>query len=101
MDNDDNPAVIVEIAFAIQGRSRDDCIARADGFANSVLAAAGGEPWMMLDDDWQRIQSPQYTIADDQGFIYQGRRRYQFTGPFVGSKDYGERPGHRTQGYGE
>lgn len=95
---DDNPAVVTELAFAVNGRSRDDCIAKADDLGNRILAEIGGEPWTMIDDDWTRVHNPQVTIADDQGFIYQGKRSYVFAGPFLPGKTYNEYPGHRTQG---
>lgn len=95
---DDSPVVVVEVAFVVQGRSRDDCIAKADGLSLRILAEIGGEPWQMVDDDWQRVRNPQLTISDDQGFMYHGKRSYIFAGPFVPSKTYNEHPGHRTQG---
>ena len=58
MDSDD-PAVVVEFAFAVHGRTRETSIALADQLGMQALALIGGEPWKMYDDDWQRTVTPE------------------------------------------
>lgn len=95
----DNPAVVTEIAFAVHSRTRDSGIEVADKTANEIMSFIGGEPWTMLDDDWQRVHPDQrFTLVDDQGFMYIGKRRYVFGGPLVPSTEVPIRDGWRTQG---
>lgn len=98
MDTDD-PAVVVEIAFVVHGRSRDGALALADQLGNQMLAHIGGEPWKMYDDDWTRTIPPErLVITDSDGFMYMGKRRYVFHGPHVGLVSGPEHDGFRTQG---
>jgi len=98
MDDTDNPVIVTDILFMVQGRTRDECLAKADEVGNRILNMLGGEPWVMLDDDWQRVPPPNMsTLTDDQGFMYSGRRRYQFKGPFLSSVAFPEHHGFRTQ----
>jgi len=100
MDSD-NPAIVTEIGFHVHARTRDGGIAMADEIANAILARIGGEPWVMVDDDWHRAQPPkQLTLVDDEGFMYCGTRRYVFSGPFIGKIDAPLRDGYRVQGQG-
>lgn len=99
---DDDPVVVVEFSMLLHGRTRDACIAKADEISRGVLDLIGGEPWLMLDDDFTRVQPPErLTIVDDQGFVYLGRRKYHFQGPLVPGQKFIEHPGHRTQGGGD
>ena len=94
-------SVVCEFKFKVMGRTRDECIALADKFARETLDIVAGEPWLMLDDDWQRrsVQAgqPPLTLADDQGFYYEGVRKYVFTGPFLPGVRYPSHEGFRPQ----
>jgi hypothetical protein len=101
MDDLSTHAVVVEFGFRVVGRTRDECIETADRVANEVLASVGGEPWMMVDDNWQRsLTAPDeqvLSVADDQGFYYRGQRKYVFNGPFLGEVKYPHHDGFKTQ----
>lgn len=94
-------AVVTQFTFGVIGRSRDETIAAADDVANAILAELGGEPWLMVDDDWDRnhvSDSKQpLLLADDQGFFYTGKRRYVFNGPHVGGAEFPMHEGHNIQ----
>lgn len=94
----ESPIVVPEFQVAVHGRLRDKSISFADGLCNSIIDLIGGEPWVMVDDDWTRMAPKEpLTIVDDQGFMYQGRRRYIFGGPFVGGINTQMHDGYRTQ----
>lgn len=102
MDTDD-PAVVIEIGFVVHARTREGGAAMADQTANAMMTYIGGEPWVMQEDDWHRVQPPErVTLADHQGFMYFGKRRYTFHGPLVGTDNMvPEHDGFRTQGGSE
>lgn len=101
MDDLGTKAVVTEFAFKVVGRTRDECIEIADRAAHEFLSVVGGEPWIMLDDDWQRRSighgERPITLADDQGFYYTGVRKYMFNGPFLGAAKYPTHDGWKTQ----
>lgn len=90
--------IIPEIGFIIQGASREECIALADDFGNHIMAHLGGEPWIMVDDDWKRMHPDErLTLTDDQGFMYHGVRKYIFKGPMVGKQETSLHDGYTVQ----
>lgn len=92
------PIVVPEFGFVVHGRHREPTISWADDLGNQIMQAVGGEPWIMLDDDWKRtMPSERFTICDDQVFMYQGIRRYIFRGPLVGSTETPTHDGFRVQ----
>lgn len=98
MDQNQSPVVVPEFILAFQSRYRDPGIMYADELAAEVMSLIGGEPWIMVDDDWKRLQPPErLTVTDDQGFLYQGLRRYQFAGPLIGGQSFVVGDGHRVQ----
>lgn len=74
-------AVISTFSFIVQARTRDECIERMDELGLAVLEIVGGAPWVAVDDDIKKVHAAQYALSDDQGFAYQGERRYVFHGP--------------------
>jgi len=78
---------VLRFSFSVHGRTRDECISLADELGRDFMDRIGGEPWLMVDDDWRRQHVSRaggpLTVADDQGFFYQGMRTYVFQGPFV------------------
>lgn len=74
-------AIISEFSFTVNGKTRDETLAKLDEFGLMFLEGAGGAPWLMVDDDVQRMHMPQWVMSDDQGFAYIGKRTYKFGGP--------------------
>lgn len=100
MDQLGTNAVVVEFAFKVTGRTRDEAIETADRIGNEAMTLIGGEPWTMVDDDWQRKSTAggaAFSLADDQGFFYYGIRKYVFQGPFLPGIRYPRGDGFRTQ----
>lgn len=96
----DDPSLISEFAFVVTSRTRDSGVALADDIATHMLDKLGGEPWLMVDDDWKKLwPQDKFTVLDDQGAMYSGQRRYVFKGPFVGTHDLQEHDGFRTQNH--
>lgn len=95
---DESPIIVPQITFQVHARHRDPAIEYADRLGREILSLIGGEPWVMVDDDFKRLHPmPPVTIADDQGFLYMGVRGYSFNGPFLGTLEAGQRDGYRTQ----
>lgn len=94
----ENPRVVTEFAFQVQSRTREEGIAAADRLAAAILLELGGEPWIMVDDDFKKVApDTRLTIVDEQGFMYAGLRRYVFRGPLVGQTNAPSHDGFRTQ----
>lgn len=86
---------ISEFSFQGQGTTRDATLMAADALAIDILDKIGGQPWVMVDDDVDRISAPGAALADDQGYLYVAKRRYVFAGPVKESPDM--KPGMQIQ----
>lgn len=93
-----NPVVIPEFSFMVQARTREEGVDAAERLAAAILLELGGEPWIMVDDDFKKVAPPErLTLVDEQGFMYVGLRRYVFRGPLVGQTNVASHDGFRTQ----
>ena len=106
MDDTDNPVIVTDILFMVQGRTRDECLAKADEVGNRILNMLGGEPWVMR----RRTQAEMDQLVERAGFRKVAQRineeglftvslagivtplvigyTYQSTGSFVGPLIY-------------
>lgn len=73
-------SVVPQFTFTVIAETRDECLARMDELGRQVLDILGGAPWLKVDDDVKKAQSP-YSLKDDQGYVYVGTATYQFNGP--------------------
>lgn len=98
MDDTDSPIIIPTITFRVNSRRRDSGIEFADNLGRNILDLIGGEPWVMLDDDWKKVHPDTHvTVADDQGFMYVGVRSYHFGGPYLGTLEVQKHEGYKPQ----
>lgn len=88
----------MNVQYTVVGRTREECIDLMDSTGLIVLDKIGGAPWVTIDDDIKRLHNPQASVADDQGFLYQGVRSMSFQGPILntGTQTYheGNKPQH-------
>jgi hypothetical protein len=85
-----------EITLQVFADTRDGCISAMDEASIHFLDFVGGAPWVMIDDDINRVQSP-LNVKDDQGFTYLGKRSYKYGGPFKNDLGIIEHDGMRLQ----
>lgn len=73
-------AVLGGFIFEALGVTREEVVQAMDDFAFTCLESVGGQPWLCVDDDTQKVVATT-AVKDEQGFCYQGRRKYVFQGP--------------------
>jgi hypothetical protein len=90
------PATVKEFGFMVIARSLEDGSALCDRLANEFINSIGGMPWVLVADDWKRSNN-NLTISDDQGFYYEGFRKYAFMGPVMAQLNLTTHPGYDIQ----
>lgn len=79
------PVAIVKFDMQAFGKNRDETLAYLDRVAAEIIDTIGGVPWMVVNDDIEKVQVPpgQNTLRDDQGFAYHCQRTVVFQGPLM------------------
>lgn len=90
-------AAVMSFHFDVLARTRDEAFGLMDDLALRVLNEVGGAPWVAHDDDVTKEHAPQITVADENGFVYKGKRTMVYHGPIVHHDGQPEHDGFRVQ----
>jgi hypothetical protein len=90
-------AAVMNFEVNVLARTRDEAFTLMDEMALKVLSEVGGAPWVAHDDDVSREQAPQVTLADENGFLYKGKRTMVYCGPIVHHDGQPEHDGFKVQ----
>lgn len=88
--------IIAGFYFEAMSPDKRSLEAAMDTVANATLEAIGGAPWVCVQDDVTKVRSPNI-VRDDQGFQYQGSRKYIFQGPCAESPFEHYHDGNKAQ----
>jgi len=91
---------ILRFQFTALGETRDQALEELDAAVRASLTHVGGEPWMITQDEVQKIPV-KADLNDPASYAYVARQEVLFVGPTVLGDKPSFRDGFRPQSDGD
>ena len=90
---------LLRFQYTAIGDSRDEVVEELERYERIILTESGGEPWVTVTDDVEKMGLSERHILDPGAWVYKGQRELIFAGPTrLGEPpDVGFRDGFRPQ----